>query len=333
MALSSSAIAASWFFIARLRRAVSAARQLGQYTLEELIGEGGMGQVYRARHCLLKRPTAVKVLKPDCGAPEMLARFEQEVQLSSQLTHPNTIEIYDYGRTPDNVFYYAMEYVVGLNLAQVVALSGSLPPARVVHILRQVCGSLREAHALGLVHRDIKPQNIMLCCRGGEADVVKVLDFGLVKQIAPVETSGVTSQTVLVGTPLYMSPERLLDPQAVDARADIYSVGAVAFKLLTGEDVFAADSAAALLTQILEAVPPRPAEHAAGAIPQELDNLVAACLAKRADERPTSAAQVLERLDAMASADVWTQQQAFQSWRTSEGLIDNRQSPLAPAAS
>jgi serine/threonine protein kinase len=310
------AVVLSWLSIRRLQREVSDARQLGQYTLDVLIGEGGMGQVYRARHHLLKRPTAVKVLKPDQNTPDMLARFEQEVQLSSQLTHPNTIEIYDYGRTPDGVFYYAMEYIDGLNLAQVVALAGPLPPGRVIHLLRQICGSLREAHSLGLIHRDIKPQNIMLCCRGGEADVVKVLDFGLVKQITPIEATGATSQTVLVGTPLYMSPERLLDPRAVDPRSDLYSVGAVGFKLLTGEEVFAADSPAGVLAQVVEVPAPRPSQRTAAAIPRPLEDLVESCLAKRPDDRPASAAQMLESLDAMAATLPWSQQQAFEWWQT-----------------
>ncbi|HEV3343952.1 MAG TPA: serine/threonine-protein kinase, partial [Pirellulales bacterium] len=302
--------------IARLRREVSAARQLGQYTLEELIGEGGMGQVYRARHALLKRPTAVKVLKPELSTPKMLARFEREVQLSSQLTHPNTIEVYDYGRTPDDVFYYAMEYIDGLNLAQVVALSGPLPAARVVYVLRQICGSLREAHSLGLLHRDIKPQNIMLCCRGGEADVVKVLDFGLAKRFSTDRAAGVTSATGLVGTPLYMSPERLFDPQAVDARSDLYSVGAVGFKLLTGDDIICADSESSLLAQIVEGKPPRPSEHTTNALPRELDDLIVTCLSKRADDRPANAAHLLAALDAISEVGRWNQEQAFEWWRT-----------------
>jgi hypothetical protein len=310
------AVVISWRSIARLRREVSAARQLGQYTLEELIGEGGMGQVYRARHSLLKRPTAVKVLKPQLSTPQMLARFEQEVQLSSALTHPNTIEIYDYGRTPDDVFYYAMEFIDGLNLSQVVALGGPLPPARVVYILRQICGSLREAHGLGLLHRDIKPQNIMLCCRGGEADVVKVLDFGLAKRFSTDEATGATSGTGLVGTPLYMSPERLLDPRAVDARSDIYAVGAVGFKLLTGDEIFCLDNERSLLTQIVEGKAPRPSEHTKSPIPGELDDLIVACLAKRADDRPTSAAHLLAALDAMSQVGRWSQEQAFEWWRT-----------------
>ena len=309
----------SWLSIARLRREVSAARQLGQYTLEELIGEGGMGQVYRARHSLLKRPTAVKVLKPELSTPQMLARFEQEVQLSSQLTHPNTIEIYDYGRTPDDVFYYAMEYIDGLNLAQVVALGGPLPPGRVVCVLRQICGSLREAHALGLLHRDIKPQNVMLCCRGGEADVVKVLDFGLAKRLSTDVPTGATSGAALVGTPLYMSPERLLSPSEVDARSDLYSVGAVGFKLLTGDDVYCAANEASILVQIVEGPVPRPSDHPKCAIPRELDDLIMACLAKRADDRPASGAHLLAALDAMSGIGSWSQREAFEWWGTISG--------------
>lgn len=307
------AVVISWIVIARLKREAIAGR-LGQYTLEEMIGEGGMGQVYRARHSLLKRPTAVKVLKPQSSTPEMLARFEQEVQLSSQLTHPNTIEIYDYGCTPEGVFYYAMEYIDGLNLAQVVALAGPLPAARVVQILRQICGSLREAHSLGLLHRDIKPQNIMLCSRGGEADVVKVLDFGLAKQMA-TDTSHATASTLLAGTPLYMSPERLLDPHAVDARCDIYSVGAVGFKLLTGEDIFAGQDTRSLLAQIVELPPPRPSDHTGNAIPRELDDLIVRCLGKQPADRPASAAQLLEVLDHIGLIEIWTQAQAFEWWQ------------------
>lgn len=310
------AVMLSWFSIARLRSEVRTARHLGQYTLEELIGEGGMGQVYRARHALLKRPTAVKVLKPQQNTPEMLARFEQEVQLSSQLRHPNTIEIWDYGRTADGVFYYAMEYIDGLNLAQVVALAGPLPAARVVHILRQICGSLREAHELGLLHRDIKPQNIMLCCRGGEADVVKVLDFGLAKQLQANPLTEATSTSVLVGTPLYMSPERLLDPHAVDERSDLYSVGAVGFKLLTGEDVFSGDDARSLLAQILEMPAPRPSQRVDSPLPEELDNLIASCLLKRPTDRPRSAASLLQALHSIGLANCWSQQQAFEWWKT-----------------
>jgi eukaryotic-like serine/threonine-protein kinase len=310
------AVVASWVSITRLRREVSAARQLGAYTLEVLIGEGGMGQVYRARHHLLKRPTAVKVLKPQHSTPDMLARFEREVQLSSQLTHPNTIEIYDYGCTPDGVFYYAMEYIDGLNLSQMSALAGPLPAARVVYILRQICCSLREAHSLGLLHRDIKPQNIMLCCRGGEADVVKVLDFGLAKQLARDEPTGAASASLVVGTPLYMSPERLLDPQAIDARSDLYSVGAVGFKLLTGEDVFSADSASSLLAQAIESPAPRPSARISNVVPAKLDDLIVDCLSKRADDRPANAASVVEALDAMGGVGLWSQQQAFQWWES-----------------
>jgi hypothetical protein len=315
LGLALAAVVASFFSIVRLRREVRAARQLGQYTLEELLGEGGMGQVYRARHALLKRPTAVKVLKPQCSTPQTLARFEQEVQLSSQLRHPNTIEIYDYGCTPDGVFYYAMEYIDGLNLSQIVTLTGPLPAARVVHILRQVCGSLREAHNLNLLHRDIKPQNIMLCCRGGEADVVKVLDFGLVKQMSGDGSNDLTSSSVVAGTPLYMSPERLFDGHTADARSDIYSLGAVGFKLLTGKDMFSGESMSALLAQTVHTPAPRPSEHTENAIPHELDDLIVSCLAKRAADRPADAAKLLEILNAMTSVEPWTERQATEWWQ------------------
>ena len=202
--------------IAGLQRAIGVARQLGQYTLEEKIGEGGMGVVYRARHAMLRRPTAVKLLKPDHMTATAVARFEREVQLASQLTHPNTIEIYDFGQTADGVFYYAMEYLPGVSLAQLIQIEGAVPPARTVHILKQICGSLAEAHGIGLVHRDIKPQNIMLCERGGMADFVKVLDFGLVKSVEEDKATNLTASNVLTGTPLYMPPERLKGSSAND---------------------------------------------------------------------------------------------------------------------
>ena len=192
--------------IVKLQRQIGVARQLGQYTLEEKIGEGGIGVVYRARHAMLRRPTAVKLLKPEHLTSISIARFEREVQLASQLTHPNTIEIYDFGRTPDGVFYYAMEYLPGVSLAELIQIEGAIPPGRAVYILKQICGSLAEAHAIGLVHRDIKPHNIMLCERGGLADFVKVLDFGLVKNVDGHETSDLTAPTSLTGTPLYMAP-------------------------------------------------------------------------------------------------------------------------------
>src|SRR5262249_14250974 len=209
----------------QLQQAVAAATQLGQYTLEEKLGEGGMGAVYRARHSLLRRPTAIKMISSANLGESALARFEREVQTTSQLNHPNTIAIYDYGRTPEGVFFYAMEYLEGTNLDDLVERFGPLPEGRVIHLLRQVCGSLAEAHGKGLIHRDIKPANILLTCRGGVADFVKVLDFGLVKAVGGSgDQARLTKSDAMVGTPLYLSPEAIERPASVDLRTDIYAI-------------------------------------------------------------------------------------------------------------
>jgi serine/threonine-protein kinase len=218
-----------------LRREVRRALRLGQYTLEEKLGEGGMGVVYRARHALLRRPTAVKLLKGDRLGEASLRRFEREVQLTASLSHPNTVSVYDFGRTPEGVVYYAMEYLEGLSLEQLVAEAGAQPPGRVVHVLRQVLGALAEAHGVGLVHRDVKPGNVILCERGGLSDVAKVVDFGLVKDLDAADA--LSHEGMLVGTPLYLAPEAIRSPNA-DPRSDLYSLGAVAYVLLTGNHVF-----------------------------------------------------------------------------------------------
>jgi serine/threonine-protein kinase len=269
---------------------------VGQYTLEEKIGEGGMGQVYKAHHALLKRPVAIKLLKPELVDRENIVRFEREAQSASRLTHPNTIAIYDYGVTADGAFYYVMEYVAGRSLDSLVASDGPLPRTRAVHLLRQVCYSLREAHALGLVHRDLKPQNIMVSDRGGDIDVVKVLDFGLVKDITAPDSDRLTTSSVVAGTPLYIAPERLRDPRDNTFALDIYSWGAVAFFVLTGREVFQGVSVADLFYQVLNCEPPRPSQIAGVEIPAELDQLVLACLAKTPEQRPPSIIAVLERL-------------------------------------
>ncbi|MBC8096702.1 MAG: protein kinase, partial [Akkermansiaceae bacterium] len=228
----------------RLSEAQLKLKQLGQYTLEEKIGEGGMGTVYRARHALMRRETAVKLLTNDPADTEATERFEREVCLTCQLSHPNTIQVYDYGHTPDGIFYYAMEYLRGLNLQQLVARYGPQSEGRVIHILAQVCDSLAEAHALGLVHRDIKPANIFLCDRGGIPDAVKVLDFGLVREYKRdgKEKLNPEEKTGIVGTPWFMPPEAFKDSSHSNPRNDIYSVGAVAYFLLTGRFAFEANS-------------------------------------------------------------------------------------------
>lgn len=293
-------------------------KQVGSYSLDQLIGQGGMGSVYLARHALLKRPTAVKILDPDQANAKTLAWFEREVQHASQLTHPNTIQIYDYGHTPAGVFYYAMEYIDGVTLVDLLRLEGSIPAARVVHLIRQVCLSLREAHSQKLIHRDIKPQNIMVCRRGGQGDVIKVLDFGLVKSVSEDASPQLTSTGAFFGTPLYMSPERLRDPLNVDARADIYAIGAVAFELLTSRPVFHGTSQADILDKAMNAKPERVSSLAARPVPQELDDLIDSCLAKNPDDRPRSIDVILAVLDSVKCEGRWGETDALLYWERFE---------------
>ncbi|OGA69757.1 MAG: hypothetical protein A3F77_14345 [Betaproteobacteria bacterium RIFCSPLOWO2_12_FULL_67_28] len=300
--------------VLRLKREMGESRRLGPYRLEERIGEGGMAVVYRARHALLKRPCAIKLLKPARATDETIARFEREVQLASQLAHPNTVEIFDYGHTGDGHFYYAMEYLDGITAAELVARGGAVPVPRAVHLLRQLCAGLAEAHARGLVHRDVKPENIMICRRGGEYDVLKILDFGLVKNIAEQHSRDLTRALRILGTPLYMAPERLRDPADVDARADIYAVGAVAFFLLTGHRMFEAADDLALTTKVLNDEPPRVAAAAAQQVPLELDLLVQACLEKKREHRPQRVTDLVEAFEALAQEQRWTQREAESWW-------------------
>ncbi|HTN77447.1 MAG TPA: serine/threonine protein kinase, partial [Pirellulaceae bacterium] len=233
--------------MARLERQVSEAsiamKQVGQYHLGDKLGQGGMGVVYRGQHALLQRPTAIKLLDPAKTSDESIGRFEREVRLTSLLNHPNTITVYDFGRSDEGVFFYAMELLNGMDLEELVMRYGPQPPARVVHLLRQVCGSLAEAHATGLIHRDIKPGNIMLTQRGGINDFIKVLDFGLVKAVRQEKAPSLTTENTLTGTPHYMSPEAIERADSVDARSDLYAVGAVGYFLLTGVPVFDGDRA------------------------------------------------------------------------------------------
>ena len=300
--------------VRRLNRNIERVRQLGQYTLLEKIGEGAMGKVYRARHSLLARDTAVKMLKPDVMSEEAVARFEEEVQQTSQLRHPNTVEIYDFGRTDEGIFYYAMEYLDGYDLATLLEVSGPLPAARTVHVLRQVCLSLREAHNAGLIHRDIKPNNIILCARGGEYDVVKVVDFGLVKDVG-VRDRGVTQVNIIPGTPPYIAPERMKDGADIDARVDIYALGAVGFGLLTGEPVFDGDTSVEIAYQAMHEEPARPSERGTAGVPESLDTLIHAMLARDPDKRPGRIDTVLAELDEIATVVEWDQLQAAAWWR------------------
>jgi hypothetical protein len=301
-----------------LRRRIAEVRKLGQYTLEQKIGEGGMGEVYRARHAMLRRPTALKLLRSEAAGTESIARFEREVQLTSALTHPNTVEIYDFGRTPEGIFYYVMEYLPGVTLARLIELDGAVPPNRVIYILRQVCASLEEAHREGIIHRDIKPLNIMLCRRGGQADFVKVLDFGLVKDTVSQPAMELTLPQVVTGTPLYIAPERLRDPLHADPRTDIYSIGAVGFNLLTGQDVFGGASAMEQCHHVMQTPPQRPSERLQTPIPEALDTLIVECLAKDPRQRPPDVAAMMETLETIDDVEPWTQADARRWWNEHE---------------
>jgi serine/threonine-protein kinase len=297
-----------------LRAEVTRARQLGQYTLERKIGQGGMGEVYQARHALLRRPTAIKLLPGDTS-PEQIRRFEQEVQLTASLTHPNTISIYDFGRTPDGVFYYVMELLDGLTLQEVVERDGAQPPSRVIQILLQASSSLREAHDAGLIHRDIKPANIFLCRIGGVADTVKVLDFGLVKRMDPGGDPGQSNLNAIIGTPLYLSPEAIIAPEKLDARSDLYALGAVGYFLLTGAPVFPASTVVEACSRQLHEQPEPVARRAKQPVPDELARIIHDCLAKDPAARPLNAAELGRRLRAVTGIAPWTERDADAWWQ------------------
>jgi hypothetical protein len=314
------AAAASALSVIRLRREIGGGRKLGPYALQRVIGEGGVATVYLARHDLLRRPVAVKLLKPARASDEMIARFEREVQMASSLAHPNTVEIFDFGRTRDGLFYYAMEYLDGFTLGEIVSRHGAVPVARTVHILRQVCAALGEAHAKGVVHRDIKPENIMVCRYGGVYDHVKLLDFGLVKHVAEKHSRDLTRSLRILGTPLYMAPERLRNPADVDARVDIYALGAVAFFMLTGKKLFESADDLQLTSRILNEEAPRPSTQAPQPIPVELDLLVLSCVEKKPEERPQRVGDLQEAFDALALEHRWTPRDAELWWsRVSNG--------------
>jgi serine/threonine protein kinase len=301
----------------RLTEAQLKLKQLGQYTLEEKIGEGGMGVVYRARHALMRRDTAVKLLLPDRADAASIERFEREVCLTCQLTHPNTIQVYDYGHTPEGIFYYAMEFLRGLNLHQLVARFGPLPEGRVIHILTQVCESLAEAHALGMVHRDIKPANVFLCDRGGIPDCVKVLDFGLVREYNRhnEDKLHLTGEGGFVGTPSFMSPEAIKNSARNDPRSDIYSVGALGYYLLTGKYVFEADSVLAIYEKQLTTSPVPPSQRTANLVSAELEKIILRCLDKEPERRPQSAGELHTLLLACPLASSWPPEARSAWWR------------------
>jgi hypothetical protein len=301
--------------ISGLRRQVVDAKQLGQYRLRGQLGAGGMGEVYLAEHQLLKRPCAVKLIRPGIeSGSKALERFEREVRLTATLSHPNTVEIYDYGRTEDGTYYYVMEYLRGLSLADLVDQYGPVPPGRTVYLLRQVCQALREAHAAGLIHRDIKPSNIFASRRGGIDDVAKLFDFGLVLSLTANGAPHLSGERRVFGTPMFMSPEQATGERELDRRSDIYSLGAVAYYLLTGRPPFdGEDGIELLIAHARDPVVP-PSQFSAG-IPDDLERVVLRCLAKDPADRFSDAENLARALGECACADEWDQDRAAQWWQ------------------
>ena len=294
------------------------ARQFNQYHLRDQVGAGGMGEVYLAEHRLLKRPCAIKVIRPErSGDPLVLERFETEVRATAGLSSPNTVEIYDYGRTGDGTFFYVMEYLQGMSLEDLVAGHGPLPPGRVIYLLRQACEALAEAHAAGLIHRDLKPANVFASRRGQRYDFVKLLDFGLVEAMASRREPGSSQQGKGPGSPQYMAPEQITGARALTPSCDLYGLGGVAYMLLTGRPPFDADNVSRLLNAHLNDLVMPPSRHRSD-IPRDLEEIVLRCLAKDPADRFQSAAEVETILAACASADDWDAWKAADWWKAFE---------------
>jgi serine/threonine-protein kinase len=302
--------------IGSLRREAFVARQLGQYRLKERIGAGGMGEVYLAEHQLLKRPCVIKLILPErAGDDRVLARFQREVRATARLTHWNSVEIFDYGRTDEGIFYYVMEYLPGMSLNELVNRYGPVPPGRAIYLLTQVCDALAEAHGMGLIHRDVKPGNIFVARRGGIDDVAKLLDFGLVKPtVDEGQPMDITREGVITGTPLYMSPEQATGDSEPDARSDVYSLGAVGYFLVTGRPPFDDDRPIKLMiAHAREPVTP-PSKHCRD-LPADLEEVILRCLAKDPADRFQSASALRQALLACDAAAEWSRDHAAAWWR------------------
>ena len=314
-----------------LRDELHVARKFGQYQLIRKLGEGGMGEVYLAEHNLLKRPCALKLIKPEAGSdPIAMARFEREVQSAARLAHPNTIEIFDYGLTGDGTFYYVMEYLRGQSLGDLVRNHGPLPAGRVIYLMRQVCAGLAEAHGMGLVHRDLKPANVFVAVRGGESDVSKVLDFGLVKLTRDPGAASLTSDMTISGTPMFMAPEQTVGDRTLDARADIYALGAMMYHALTGQPPFSGENAFAVM-MAHSRDPVVPPSQVNPNVPADLEQVVLRCLAKKPEDRFPSAKALGQALAACAAANDWGANRA-EAWWSAEGLfVEPEQTQPEPA--
>jgi serine/threonine-protein kinase len=297
-----------------IRREAFKARQLGQYVLKAKLGTGGMGDVYEAEHQLLKRPCAIKLIRPDKAVDgRALAMFEREVQATAKLTHWNSVEVFDYGHSEDGTFYYVMELLPGLSLEDLVNRHGPLPPERAVHFLRQVCGALREAHGKGLIHRDIKPANIFAAERGGVYDVAKLLDFGLVREQAQ-DGAAANRPGTFSGSPLYMCPEQVASYDRLDARSDIYSLGAVAYFLTTGRPPFTGDNVYAVIAAH-ETNAFQPPADVNPAIPPDLELVIIRCLSKLPVNRYPDVESLDRALAACQCAGCWNDERAADWWR------------------
>jgi eukaryotic-like serine/threonine-protein kinase len=305
--------------VTKLGQKVNKAREMGSYQLITLIGKGGMGEVWRARHRMLTRDAAIKLIQPHIAGVSgknsalMQRRFEQEAKATASLRSPHTIELYDFGVSEDGVFYYVMELLDGIDLETLVKKFGPQSPARVVYILRQVCRSLADAHNHGLIHRDIKPTNIFLCRMGNEFDYAKVLDFGLVKVLESTDTQ-MTGANATTGTPAYMAPELAMGSSSIDGRTDLYGLGCVAYWLLTGSMVFEENGAAAMMLAHLQKVPVPPSRRTELAVPESLDRAILMCLAKAPADRPASAEVFGRTLEESTGTASWTPEDAERWW-------------------
>ena len=305
-----------------LGREVAAARRAGSYQLEELLGQGGMGEVWRARHRMLARPAAIKLIKQDVNggtdqriATDAVQRFEREAQAIASLRSPHTVELFDFGTADNGAFYFAMELLDGLDADTLVQRFGPVPAERAIHLLTQVCHSLSEAHSRGLVHRDIKPANVFVCRYGEELDFVKVLDFGIVKESQGEHGDpGLTNADAIQGTPAFLAPEQALGTADLDGRCDIYATGCLAYWLLTAQHVFTADTPVALLVHHVQTAPAPPSVRTELAIPAALDEIVLACLAKDPANRPQTARELARRLGTVELKAEWTEEKARAWW-------------------
>ncbi len=290
------------------------ARRLAQYRLIDLIGEGGMGRVYKAEHLLLKRSCAIKLIQPDKNADaRALRRFEREVRATAQLTHPHTVQVYDYGQTNEGIFFFAMELLPGMNLGELIKKTGPLPPDRSVHFLIQVSDALREAHEVGLIHRDIKPGNIFISERGGIRDYTKLLDFGVVREVKVAPSLSQTAM-MIAGTPSFMAPEQATHPEQTDARSDIYSLGMVGYYMLTGELPFKGKNPIQIMMAQVNQTPTPPSAIQTG-IPADVEAIILKCLEKNPENRIPSAAQLRDDLLVCKCSRDWTATLASQWWK------------------